>query len=40
MSQRGHIVRPAGARRTWAIMYRDVDGALRWEGKFNTKTAA
>jgi len=37
MSQRGHIVRPAGARRTWAIMYSDGQGRLRWEGKFKTK---
>ena len=40
MSQRGHVVRPAGARRTWAIMYRDGQGKLRWEGKFKTKVDA
>jgi hypothetical protein len=32
LSQRGHIVKPAGSRKTWAIMYRDGDGNLRWEG--------
>jgi integrase len=37
MSQGGHIVKPRGKRRTWAIMYRDPDGLLRWEGKFATK---
>jgi integrase len=40
MSQRGHIVRPEGNRRTWAIMYRDLVGLLQWEGKFKTKSAA
>jgi integrase len=40
MSQRGHIVRPFGARRTWAIMYRDDEGRLRWEGKFKIKSDA
>ena len=40
MSQRGHIVRPAGPRKTWAVMYRDLDGKLRWEGKFKIKCAA
>ncbi len=40
MSQRGHIVRPSGARRTWAIMYRDDEGRLRWEGKFKIKNDA
>lgn len=40
MSQRGHIVRPTGHRRTWAIMYRDGDGNLRWEGKFGSRTEA
>ncbi len=40
MSQRGHIVRPSGARRTWAIMYRDDEGRLRWEGKFKIKSDA
>jgi integrase len=37
MSQGGHIVKPKGKRRTWAIMYRDPDGRLRWEGKFASK---
>ena len=40
MSQRGHIVKPAGPRKTWAVMYRDLDGNLRWEGKFKIKCAA
>jgi hypothetical protein len=40
MSQRGHIVRPSGTRKTWAIMYRDDVGRLRWEGKFKTKSDA
>jgi hypothetical protein len=26
MSQGGHIVKPKGRRKTWAIMYRDPDG--------------
>jgi len=37
MSQCGHIVRPAGARKTWAIMYRDGRGKLQCEGKSKTK---
>ena len=37
MSQGGHIVKARDKRRTWAIMYRDPDGQLRWEGKFATK---
>lgn len=37
MSQRGHIVRPAGTRKTWAIMCRAGRGKLQWEGKFKTK---
>ena len=40
MSQRGHIVKPTGARKTWAIMYRDGDTNMRWEGKFNSRTDA
>ena len=40
VSQRGHLVKPTGARRTWAIMYRDGDGNLRWEGKFRSRTDA
>jgi integrase len=40
MSQRGHIVKPRGKRRTWALMYRDPDGQLRWEGKFRTRRNA
>ena len=40
MSQRGHIVKPKGKRRTWAIMYRDPDRQLQWEGKFRTKDGA
>jgi integrase len=37
MSQGGHLVKPTGSRKTWAIMYRDTEGKLRWEGKFRTK---
>ncbi|HEY2122045.1 MAG TPA: hypothetical protein VGH07_00490 [Chthoniobacterales bacterium] len=37
MSQGGHLVKPVGSRKTWAIMYRDSEGVLRWEGKFRTK---
>jgi hypothetical protein len=37
MSQRGHIVRPDGTRKTWAIVDRDGRGKLQWEGKFKTK---
>lgn len=40
MSQRGHLVKPTGARKTWAVMYRDGDGSLRWEGKFHSRTDA
>src|SRR5690349_1530127 len=40
VSQRGHPVKPTGARRTWAVMYRDGDGNLRWEGKFHSRTDA
>ena len=40
MSQRGHLVNPTGPRKTWAIMYRDGDENLRWEGKFNSRTDA
>jgi hypothetical protein len=28
MSQGGHIVKPDGARKTWAVMYRDADGLV------------
>jgi hypothetical protein len=38
--QRGHIVKPTGPRKTWAIMYRDGAGSLRWEGKFHSRTDA
>jgi len=34
------LVKPTGARKTWAIMYRDSEGKLRWEGKFRTKSNA
>src|SRR5689334_5473350 len=40
MSQSGHIVRPSGARKTWAVMYRNPSGIQQWEGKFKTKSAA
>jgi hypothetical protein len=30
MSQRGHIVKPHGKQKSWAIIYRDPDG--RQEG--------
>jgi integrase len=40
MSQGGHVVKPTGARKRWAIMYRDMEGKLRWEGKFRTKSNA
>ena len=40
MSQGGHLVKPSGSRQTWAIMYRDTEGKLRWEGKFRTKSNA
>jgi len=40
MSQGGHLVKPTGSRKTWAIMYRDTEGKLRWEGKFRTKSNA
>src|SRR5258708_1288317 len=31
---RGHIVKPTGKRKTWAIIYRGPSGAQQWEGKF------
>ena len=40
MSQGGHIVKPAGRRRTWAIIYRDPTGAQQWEGKFKKRSEA
>jgi hypothetical protein len=40
MSQGGHLVKRIGSRKTWAIMYRDTDVKLRWEGKFRTKSNA
>jgi len=40
MSQGGHLVKPVGSRKTWAIMYRDTEGVLCWEGKFRTKSNA
>ena len=40
MSQGGHLVKPSGYRRTWAIMYRETEENLRWEGRFRTKNAA
>jgi integrase len=40
MSQGGHIVKPKGTRKTWSIMYRDPDGKMLWEGKFEKKSAA
>ncbi len=40
MSQRGHIVKPSGARKTWSIVYREPSGAQRWEGKFRTRANA
>jgi integrase len=40
VSQRGHIVKPTGARRSWSIIYRDPHGEQLWEGKFKTKSAA
>jgi hypothetical protein len=40
MSQRGHIVKPSGRRKTWAIIYRDPAGIQQWEGKFKKRTEA
>jgi integrase len=40
MSQRGHIVKPKGKQKTWAIIYRDPNGRQKWEGKFATRKAA
>jgi integrase len=40
VSQRGHVVKPRGNRRTWSIIYRDPDGKQQWEGKFATKGEA
>ena len=31
MSQGGHIVKPSGKRKTWAIIYRDPAGIQQWE---------
>jgi len=40
MSQGGHIVKPNGKRKTWAIIYRDPAGIQQWEGKFKKRTEA
>src|SRR5215469_811050 len=40
MSQRGHIVKPSGKRKTWAVIYRDPTGVQQWEGKFKKRTEA
>ena len=40
MSQGGHIVKPSGRRKTWAIIYRDPAGNQQWEGKFKKRTEA
>ena len=40
MSQGGHIVKPSGKRKTWAIIYRDPAGIQQWEGKFKKRTEA
>jgi len=40
MSQGGHIVKPSGKRKTWAIIYRDPEGIQQWEGKFKKRTEA
>ncbi len=40
MSQGGHIVKPSGRRKTWAIIYRDPAGIQQWEGKFKKRTEA
>src|SRR5579864_1787018 len=40
MSQRGHIVKPSGRRKTWSIIYRDPAGVQQWEGKFKKRTEA
>jgi hypothetical protein len=40
MSQGGHIVKPTGKRKTWAIIYRDPTGIQQWEGKFKKRTEA
>jgi integrase len=39
VSQRGHIVKPSGTRRTWSIIYRDPSGVQQWEGRFKTRSA-
>ena len=40
MSQGGHIVKPSGKRKTWALIYRDPAGVQQWEGKFKKRTEA
>ena len=40
MSQGGHVVKPSGKRKTWAIIYRDPAGIQQWEGKFKKRTEA
>src|SRR5580700_314646 len=40
MSQGGHIVKPTGKRKTWAIIYRDPEGTQQWEGKFKKRSEA
>jgi hypothetical protein len=40
MSQGGHVVKPTGKRKTWAIIYRDLTGVQQWEGKFKKRAQA
>jgi integrase len=40
MSQRGHIIKPQGDRRSYSIIYRDPSGQQHWEGKFKTRNDA
>jgi len=40
VSQRGHIEKPIGARKTWSVSYYDPDGRRIWKGKFKTRAAA
>ena len=40
MSQGGHIVKPSGKRKSWAIIYRDPAGIQQWEGKFKKRSEA
>jgi integrase len=40
VSQRGHIIKPTGDRRSYSILYRNPSGQQCWEGKFKNRNNA